>query len=70
MCIFCAAIPATAALGTNLNRKQDKARGEARARGEEPPSAKPVLKVTLIVVLLLAACSVVYHTLLFPVLRI
>ncbi|MGA2111809.1 MAG: hypothetical protein ABSG98_06635 [Anaerolineales bacterium] len=70
MCVFCAAIPATATLGTNLNTKQNKARRDAAARGEEPASAKPILKITLVAVVLLGACSVVYHTLLFPILRI
>jgi protein-S-isoprenylcysteine O-methyltransferase Ste14 len=70
MCVFCAAIPATAALGTNLNTKQNKTRREAVARGEKPASAKPILKVTLVAVVLLGVCSVVYHTLLFPILWI
>ena len=54
MCIFCAAIPATAAVGAKLNADQLHKPEEER---------KPVSKITGIAVALLVASSVVYHTL-------
>ena len=56
MCIICAAIPATAALGAKLNADQLKKPEEDR---------KPVSKVTGIVIVLLVAGSVTYHTLIW-----
>ena len=54
MCMICAAIPATAALGAKLNADQLHKPEEER---------KPVSKITGIVIALLVASSVVYHTL-------
>ena len=54
MCMICAAIPATAAVGAKLNADQLQKPVEER---------KPVSKVTGIVIALLVASSVVYHTL-------
>ncbi len=54
MCMICAAIPATAALGAKLNADQLQKPMEER---------KPVSKITGIVIGLLVASSVVYHTL-------
>ncbi len=54
MCIFCAAIPATAAVGAKLNADQLQKPEEER---------KPIGKLTSIAVVFLAAASVVYHTL-------
>lgn len=54
MCIFCAAIPATAAVGAKLNADQLHKPEEER---------KPVSKITGIAVALLVASSIVYHTL-------
>jgi hypothetical protein len=54
MCIFCAAIPATAAVGAKLNANQlDKPREER----------KPVSTITGIVIGLLIITSFLYHTL-------
>ena len=54
MCMFCAAIPATAAVGAKLNANQlDKPRQER----------KPVSMITGIVIGLLVINSVIYHTL-------
>ena len=53
MCMFCAAVPAAAAVGAKLNSDQ-------LAKPEE--ERKPVGKITGIVVALLVAGSVVYHT--------
>lgn len=54
MCMICAAIPATAAVGARLNASQLDKPVEQR---------KPVGKITGIAVTLLVAASVVYHTL-------
>ena len=54
MCMFCAAIPATAALGAKLNANQLQKPEEQR---------KPVGKITGMVMVLLVAASVIYHTL-------
>lgn len=56
MCMICAAIPATAAVGAKLNADQLHKPEEER---------KPVSKITGIVIALLVACSVVYHTLIW-----
>ena len=53
MCMFCAAVPAAAAVGARLNADQ-------LAKPEE--ERKPVGKITGIVVVLLVAGSIVYHT--------
>jgi hypothetical protein len=64
MCAFCAAIPATLAVGANLNAKQIRERREAEANGETLPKTKqvPVTKVTAIAVGTLVLASVVYHS--------
>jgi len=54
MCIICAAIPATAAVGAKLNADQLQKPEEER---------RPIGKITGIVIALLVASSVVYHTL-------
>ena len=54
MCMICAAIPATAALGAKMNADQLQKPVEER---------KPVSKITGLVIGLLVALSVVYHTL-------
>jgi hypothetical protein len=54
MCVFCAAVPVTAAVGAKLNADQlHKPEGQR----------KPVAKITGIAILLLGVSSVVYHTL-------
>lgn len=64
MCVFCAAVPATLAVGANFNAKQVRKRHEAEERGDELPEKGqvPVGKITLIVAGALVAASVVYHT--------
>lgn len=54
MCMICAAIPATAAVGAKLNAAQLDKPVEQR---------KPVMKITGAAVVLLVAASVIYHTL-------
>ena len=56
MCIICAAIPATAAVGAKLNADQLQKPEEER---------KPVSKITGVVIALLVASSVIYHTLMW-----
>jgi hypothetical protein len=70
VCVFCAAIPATAAVGARLSAKQNSAARDKISKGETPAPAKRILKATLLLVVLLGACSVIYHTVLFPILRI
>jgi hypothetical protein len=53
MCIICAAIPATAAVGAKLNADQLSKPVEER---------KPVSRLTGIAIVFLIACSVTYHT--------
>lgn len=53
MCIICAAIPATAAVGAKLNADQLQKPEEER---------RPIGKITGIAIALLVASSVVYHT--------
>ena len=54
MCMFCAAIPATAAVGAKLNANQLNKPREER---------KPVSTITGIVIGLLMITSFLYHTL-------
>lgn len=54
MCMFCAAVPVVAATGAKLNADQ-------LAKSED--ERKPVAKITGMLMLLLVAASVVYHTL-------
>ena len=56
MCMICAAIPATAAVGAKLNASQLHKPVEDR---------KPVSKITGIAIALLIAASVTYHTLIW-----
>ena len=54
MCVICAAIPATAAVGAKLNADQLHKPEEQR---------KPIAKITGIIMALRIAASAVYHTL-------
>jgi hypothetical protein len=56
MCIFCAAIPATAALGAKLNADQLR---------KEETRRLPIPKVTVILIGLFVIISAIYHTLLW-----
>lgn len=64
MCMFCAAIPATLAVGANLNAKQIRERRAAEERGERLPEKDkiPVGKIMVVAAGALVAASVVYHT--------
>jgi hypothetical protein len=54
MCMICAAIPATAAVGAKLNADQLSKPVETR---------KPISKITGITISLLVIASAIYHTL-------
>ena len=54
MCMICAAIPATAAVGAKLNADQLDKPAEQR---------KPIGRITSAAILLLVMASAVYHTL-------
>ena len=54
MCIICAAIPATVAVGAKLNADQLSKPEETR---------KPISKITGIVIAMLVTASAIYHTL-------
>ena len=54
MCVICAAIPATAAIGAKLNADQIH---------KEESNRLPVSKMTGIVIVLLMVASAIYHTL-------
>lgn len=54
MCIICAAIPATAAVGAKLNADQLKKEGTSRL---------PIPKITAVAIGFLMIASAVYHTL-------
>ncbi len=64
MCMFCAAIPATLAVGANLRAKQIRERREAGERGEAAPEQKqvPVGKITVMLAGAFVVASVVYHS--------
>lgn len=54
MCMFCAAIPATAAIGVKLNADQ---------LHKEESRRLPIAKITAILIGLLVIGSAIYHTL-------
>lgn len=64
MCMFCAAVPATLAVGFKLQAKQAREQREAKAADETQPAKKevPVMKITLAAVGALVAASVLYHS--------
>lgn len=59
MCMFCAAIPITAAAGTALDSKQRK---DARQKGKPAPRIRPFPLLTAGAILLLMLGSVFFHT--------
>jgi hypothetical protein len=63
MCMFCAAIPVAATTGVTLNGKQLKAKREAETAGVEKPEVKPIMQITMGVIVLLFIGSATYHTL-------
>lgn len=53
MCMICAAIPATAAVGAKLNADQ---------RSKAVEDRKPISRLTGIAIAFLVVCSIIYHT--------
>jgi hypothetical protein len=67
MCMFCAAIPMSASVGTALARKQTQRFIEAQANGQTPAKQRlPMRNVTLAVTGGLIVCSAVYHLVVMP----
>jgi hypothetical protein len=63
MCVFCAAVPATLAVGTSLEGQQRAERREAAAKGQPIPEPRwPARKLTGVAVTCLVAAAVAYHT--------
>ena len=64
MCIFCAAVPMSAAIGTRIAGKQHQHHESAQT----PTAAKPIPvgKITIAVTGSLIACSAVYHLVIAP----
>ena len=63
MCMFCAAIPATLAVGAKLNSEQRRRKNAIDMTVEPPTPAKaPVKAVTAVVVAGLVVASIAYHT--------
>ena len=63
MCIFCAAIPFTLAVGARLNVQQKENQKNAASQGQAlRRKALPVGALTIIAVSGLAVSSVIYHT--------
>lgn len=58
MCMFCAAIPATAAVAAKLNHDQQ----VKTAKSDEASQQKPIKAVAGGVIVLLVIGSVIYHT--------
>jgi uncharacterized iron-regulated membrane protein len=62
MCMFCAAMPATIAVGAHLQAKQRRERRAAEERGEKPKQQIPALPLTGLTLVILAFVSVLYHS--------
>jgi hypothetical protein len=63
MCIFCAAIPATLAVGARLNAQQKDSQKSAESQNQPARRKKrPVGPLTIIAVTGLVVSSVIYHT--------
>ena len=63
MCVFCAAIPVAATTGVALNGKQLEAKRQTETAGVEKPEVKPIMQITMGVIVLLFIGSATYHTL-------
>jgi uncharacterized membrane protein YvbJ len=70
MCVFCVAIPSVAVTGASLNSKQINEIKEAERKGIQPRSRKPIAQITAVAIILIIACSVLYHMLIPPNWRI
>jgi hypothetical protein len=67
MCMFCAAIPMSASVGTVLARKQRRCFLEAQAKGQISAYDKlPIRNLTLATTGGLIVCSAIYHLVVMP----
>jgi hypothetical protein len=63
MCVFCAAIPATLAIGAKAKSNQRKEAELAKVEGKTlPRKIVPAGTATTVAVTGLAVCSIIYHT--------
>jgi hypothetical protein len=63
MCVFCAAIPATLAIGAKTKSKQRHEAELAKVEGKTlPRKIVPAGTATAVAVTGLAVCSIIYHT--------
>ncbi len=63
MCMFCAAIPATLALGAAANGQHRAAEKKALAAGQPAPKRQaPTAPIVAGAVIVLVAASAIYHT--------
>lgn len=70
MCVMCVAIPAVAVAGASLNANQINEIKEAEKKGLQPRPRKPIAQITAGAIILIIACSILYHTLIPPNWRI
>lgn len=63
MCMFCAAIPAAAAVGARLNNRQIEAKKQAEAAGLVHPKTRPIKQITAGVLVVLTIGSFTFHSL-------
>jgi hypothetical protein len=63
MCVFCAAIPATLAVGARLNAKQNQRLKSSEVQGLPARREQiPIVPLTIVAVSGLVVSSVIYHT--------
>jgi hypothetical protein len=62
MCVFCAAIPSVAALGTAAHGKQRQTEKQAEVENKPVPKRKPIAKSAAALMVMLVVASALYHT--------
>ncbi len=62
MCMFCAAMPAAIAVGTNLQARQNQERRNAEECGQEPKRQVPAMASTGVILVALVLASTLYHS--------
>lgn len=66
MCVFCTAIPATAAVGVTLDTKRRNQNKEAIRNGEQPKKDLPIKTITAVTVGTMVVASVITHRFIAP----
>ena len=67
MCIFCGAIPMSAAIGIAITGKQHQKREQIQVRSEaSAPKNIPAGKMTIAITGSLVVCSAIYHLVIVP----